>query len=93
MGIGKHSKHGIETEERREPELGLHAIRKSFDRKIDETIAKIVDGSLRSGQKIEYTGTVIVLGDINAGAEVFAEDNIVVLRLYKRVSACRCKWK
>jgi septum site-determining protein MinC len=60
-------------------ELGLHSIEKAFNRKIDETKSKIYDGSLRSGNKIEYNGTVIVIGDINAGAEVIAEENIIVL--------------
>ena len=51
-------------------ELGLHKIEKSFTKKIEETKAKIYDGSVRSGNKIEYEGTVIIIGDINAGAEI-----------------------
>jgi len=33
---------------------------------------------LRSGQKIEYSGSVVILGDVNAGAEVIAVGNVVV---------------
>lgn len=60
-------------------ELGLHKIEKSFTKKIEETKAKIYDGSVRSGNKIEYEGTVIIIGDINAGAEVIAGENVIVL--------------
>ena len=66
-----------------ESELGLHNIEKSFTRKINKTKAKIYDGSLRSGNKIEYEGTIIILGDINAGAEVIAEENIIVLGIIR----------
>lgn len=62
-----------------EIELGLHIIEKTFSQKIEETKSKICDGSLRSGNKVEYEGTVIVLGDLNAGAEVISGENIIVL--------------
>ena len=74
MRTGKHS---IETEKK--GELGLHTIEKSFNRKIEESVTKLHNGSLRSGNRIEFEGSIVVLGDINAGAEVIAEDNIVVL--------------
>ena len=35
-------------------------------------------GSVRSGQKIEAKGSVVIIGDVNAGAEVIAGDNIIV---------------
>lgn len=60
-------------------ELGLHKIEKTFSKKIDETKAKIYDGSLRSGNKLEYEGTIIIIGDINAGAEVIAGENVIVV--------------
>lgn len=60
-------------------ELGLHKIEKTFSKKIEETKAKIFDGSLRSGNKLEYEGTIIIIGDINAGAEVIAGENVIVL--------------
>ncbi len=44
-----------------------------------ETRALIVHRTLRSGQSINYHGTVVVLGDINPGAEVIATGEIVVL--------------
>ena len=63
----------------KENELGLHNIEKTFRQKIEETNAKIYDGSLRSGNKLEHEGTIIVLGDVNAGAEVVSGENVIVL--------------
>lgn len=76
MEFGRHS---MESEEKKKHELGLHTIQHSFDREIEESISKVIDGSLRSGRKIEFEGTIIVLGDVNAGAEVIAEEHIIVL--------------
>lgn len=60
-------------------ELGLHNIEKTFRQKIEETNAKIYDGSLRSGNKLEHEGTIIVIGDVNAGSEVVSGENVIVL--------------
>ncbi|MDR1704352.1 MAG: hypothetical protein LBS19_06665 [Clostridiales bacterium] len=35
--------------------------------------------SLRSGQSVCYPGSVVVVGDVNPGAEIVAEGNVVVL--------------
>lgn len=59
--------------------LGLHEIKKTFSREIAVSETKFIRTSLRSGQKIEYEGSLVILGDVNGGAEVIAEDNIVVL--------------
>ena len=59
--------------------LGLHSIKKTFDEEISISETKFHMGSLRSGQRIEYEGSVVILGDLNNGAEVIAEDNIIVL--------------
>ncbi|MCI9365109.1 MAG: septum site-determining protein MinC [Clostridia bacterium] len=82
MGNGKHSegKHSEENNNiKRKGELGLHIIEKSFSRDIEETLTKLYNGSLRSGNRVEFEGSIIILGDVNAGAEVIAEDHIVVL--------------
>jgi len=60
-------------------ELGLHGIRKVFEKNVHKSETKFYKGSLRSGQKIEFEGSVVVLGDVNGGAEVFAGENIVIL--------------
>lgn len=59
--------------------LGLHGIKKTFNKEIESSETKFHRGSLRSGNKIEYEGSIVILGDVNHGAEVIAGDNIVVL--------------
>lgn len=60
-------------------ELGLSSIKKTFAKEIFTSETKFHKGSLRSGQKIEEDGSIVILGDVNSGSEVIAEDNIVVL--------------
>ncbi len=59
--------------------LGLSNIKKTFEKEIAISETKFHRGSLRSGQKLETEGSLVVLGDVNSGAEVMASDNIVVL--------------
>lgn len=59
--------------------LGLHSIKKVFDKEIETSETTFHRGSLRSGQKLETEGSLVILGDVNSGAEVVASDNIVVL--------------
>lgn len=75
MEIGRHS---METEDNK-VELGLHTISHGFNKEIEETVTKIVDGSLRSGRKVEFDGSIVIIGDVNAGAEVIAREHIIVL--------------
>lgn len=60
-------------------ELGLHGIKKSFSQEIESSQTKFHRGAVRSGQRIEYEGSIVILGDVNGGAEVIAGDNVVVL--------------
>ncbi len=59
--------------------LGLSSITRTFNREIGISETKFHKGSLRSGQKLETEGSLVVLGDVNSGAEVMASENIVVL--------------
>lgn len=59
--------------------LGLATINNIFNKDASISNAKVFTGTVRSGQRIEYEGTVILLGDVNAGSEVVAEQNIIVL--------------
>ena len=52
--------------------MGLHGIKKDFRKEIASSETKFYKASLRSGR-------VVIIGDVNDGAEVIAEDNIVVL--------------
>lgn len=60
-------------------EMGLSNIKKTFLSEITTSETKFHKGSLRSGQKLEEERSIVILGDVNSGAEVIASDNIVVL--------------
>ena len=59
--------------------LGLHAIKKTFKTEMDVSETKYIQYSLRSGQSEEYSGSLVIIGDVNAGAEVIAGGNIFIL--------------
>lgn len=59
--------------------LGLHQIKRAFSEEIESSETKFFRGSLRSGKKIEYEGSIVILGDVNSGAEVIAGENIVIV--------------
>lgn len=59
--------------------LGLHGIKKTFNKDIATSETKFHKGALRSGQRIEFEGSLVILGYVNDGAEVIASENIVVL--------------
>ena len=46
---------------------------------LDECVTKFHRGTLRSGGLISFDGNVVVIGDINPGAEVEATGNIIIL--------------
>ncbi|MCI8548719.1 MAG: septum site-determining protein MinC [Bacilli bacterium] len=73
------SKIDVEIEFDMPKTLGLHSIKKTFERNIAVSETKFHRGSLRSGQKIETEGSIVIIGDVNSGAEVIASDNIIVL--------------
>lgn len=59
--------------------LGLSSITRSFEQEIAMSETKFHRGSLRSGQTLEVEGSIVIIGDVNSGAEVMASDNIIVL--------------
>lgn len=71
--------------------LGLHGIKKVFEKDIENSETKFHKGSLRSGQKIEFEGSLVILGDVNAGAEVIAGENIVVLGVLRGLAHAGAK--
>ena len=38
----------------------------------------LVKKTLRSGQKVEFDGTIVIVGDVNSGAEVFASGDVYI---------------
>lgn len=59
--------------------LGLHGIKRTYNQDVGVSEAKIHRGSLRSGQRLEFEGTLIILGDVNDGAEAIAGENVIVV--------------
>ena len=59
--------------------LGLHSIKRSYEKSADISETKFYKGSLRSGKRIEFEGSIVIMGDVNAGAEVIAVENIIVV--------------
>jgi septum site-determining protein MinC len=60
------------------PEEGTElpaAVRSASD---DEQPGVLVRGALRSGRRVESTGHVVVIGDVNPGAEIFAGGDVIV---------------
>lgn len=52
--------------------------------------ALVVTRTLRSGQSVRHQGDVIVLGDVNPGAEVVASGHIVVMGALRGVAHAGC---
>lgn len=60
-------------------QMGLATIDNIFNKDTTISTTKVFRGTIRSGQRIEFEGSVVILGDVNGGAEVVAEGNIVIL--------------
>ena len=45
----------------------------------EEGMAKFHRGTIRNGQRMDYEGNIIIMGDVNPGAEIVAGGNIIVL--------------
>ncbi len=71
--------------------LGLHGIKKTFYKEVGTSETKFHKGSLRSGQRIEFEGSLVIIGDVNAGAEVIAGENIVVLGILRGLAHAGAK--
>jgi len=45
---------------------------------VAEDTALFINKTLRSGKRVEFPGHVVVMGDVNAGAEIVADGNVIV---------------
>ena len=59
--------------------LGLHSITRSYKKDVGTSETTFHKGSLRSGQRLEVEGSIVIIGDVNSGAEVIAGDNVIVI--------------
>lgn len=53
-------------------------VKKNSDTLKRDDTAVLVKRTLRSGYKLQFSGHVVVIGDVNPGAEIVAEGNVVV---------------
>ncbi|AMJ39724.1 septum site-determining protein MinC [Anaerotignum propionicum] len=54
-------------------------------------LTKFHKGSLRNGQRIDFDGSVVIIGDVNPGAELKATGNIIVLGQLKGMAHAGCQ--
>lgn len=69
----------LEVKFDRPKQMGLATIDNIFNKDTTISMSKVFRGTIRSGQRVEFEGSVVILGDVNGGAEVIAEGNIIVL--------------
>ncbi|MBL8079127.1 MAG: septum site-determining protein MinC [Anaerolineales bacterium] len=58
---------------------------------ISDDTALFVNKTLRSGTRVEFPGNVVVLGDVNAGAEVIAEGSVIIWGRVRGMIHAGCK--
>jgi septum site-determining protein MinC len=51
-----------------------------------EKKALFLQRTLRSGQRVRYDGSIVILGDVNPGAEVVASGDIIILGALRGVA-------
>lgn len=66
--------------------LGLHAIKKTFQVNTEISETKYIVNSIRSGQIEEYPGSLVICGDVNAGGEIVAGGNVIVVGALRGVA-------
>ena len=71
--------------------LGLHSIKKTFENEIQNSDTMFHKGSLRSGQRLEYEGSIVLMGDLNGGAEIIAGENIAIVGALRGVAHAGAK--
>ncbi|WP_457621671.1 septum site-determining protein MinC [Persephonella sp.] len=52
---------------------------KNFGNVSEKKSLKIINKTLRSGQRVEYDGDILIIGDVNPDAYVIASGNIIVM--------------
>lgn len=55
------------------------ATKKNFFSQTDESACKFVKSTVRSGTRISFDGSVVVMGDVNPGGEIVANGNVIIL--------------
>ncbi len=58
-------------------------LKRFFTKGEDEGDCRFIRQTLRGGTRIQYEGSVVVVGDVNPGAEIVAGGNVIVLGLLR----------
>jgi len=69
--------------EKLEKETAEKMLSSAFNIDVEEKYTKFYKKTLRSGQLLESDGNIVIVGDVNPGAEVIAEGNIFVMGTVK----------
>ncbi len=72
-------------------ELGLSGIKKTYEQSVENSETYFFKGGMRSGQRVESEGSIVILGDVNSGSEVIAGENIVVLGVLRGLAHAGAK--
>ena len=72
-------------------DMGLYSIKRTFENEIKKSDTMFYRGALRSGQKLEYEGSIVLMGDLNGGAEIIASENIAVVGAIRGVAHAGAK--
>jgi len=67
------------TEAPTAPTATAAGIRRFFPGDINEDNCKFIRSTVRGGTRIEYDGSIVVIGDVNPGGEIIASGNVIVL--------------
>ena len=51
---------------------------RQFTDTVSDDTALFINKTLRSGTRVEFPGHIVIMGDVNPGAEVVAEGNVIV---------------
>lgn len=74
------------TEEKIKRSISVDAVlSKAIDVEADDEYTKFYKKTLRSGQFIRSKGNVVIVGDVNPGAEVIADGNIFIMGSVKGI--------
>ena len=68
---------------KRQLSSGDAQLKRFFTKGPDENDCKFIRSTLRGGTRIQYDGSVVVVGDVNPGAEVIASGNVIVLGILR----------
>ena len=69
----------LEIKFERPKQMGLSSIDNIFNKDTMISNTKVYMGTVRSGQRLEFEGSIVILGDVNGGSEIVAEENIIVI--------------